>query len=355
MWRRKKKNKNFTLTAEQEKQIQILDNEEVLRRTNSISTHSNDQGFSEQSHTVQETSQIVRDAIEEYIRESRSNRRYNTTEQQSQPQRSARSTRRSIFSRNNKPNQEENNESTIIKSKPVPEGTSSQVTSQTTYSTDIPIGEYVELLTPIKQQLYIYSNDNKEELNLNGIATPSIIITDEMKEQAQLYKKVDKKLLMHIQSRQIYYWDQTETSMTKTFLPSQLISIYGRASMKELVEPLSRSRYMFLGGHLTPLSWRTETNIHPNHIVAAGILRQVLPPMLFFHEPSTNLTYYFRYAQDLSFPESRLVRFTDNTALGETVITPEIMIPSDSASFSRIMATPRINKAYKIPPKKGCL
>lgn len=351
MWRRKEKTTNFTLSAEQEKKIQILDNEEVLRRINSISTHSNDQDFSKQPHTVQETSQMIRDGIEGYIREARSDRRYNATEQ-SQPQRSARSGRRSIFSRNNKRNQDE---STNIEFKTAAGVTSSQVTSQTTYSSNIPIGEYVELITPIKQQLYIYSNENKEELNLNGIATPSIITTDEMKEQAQLYKKVDKKLLMHIQSRQIYYWDQTETSMTKTFLPSQLISIYGRASMKELVEPLSRSRYMFLGGHLTPLSWRTETNIHPNHIVAAGILRQVLPPMLFFHEPSTNLTYYFRYAQDLSFPESRLVRFTDNTAAGETVITPEIMIPSDSASFSRIMATPRINKAYKIPPKKGCL
>ena len=337
MWKRKSsKNALSTISGQEEKKLELLSQSDG-NRTNlqQLINYAHNKQDIRNISQLQEQLQQLGDS-EPPIRSSRSTRR---GENEEGIERQSRSERRT------------DNKSSIFKKKPKEE----QPTSQTTYSSTAPNGAYAEIITPVKQQLFIYSNKEREELNLSGIASPSIITTDEMKEQAQLYKKLDKKLLMHIDTNKIYYWDQKETSMTRTFLPSELIAIYGRASMKELVEPLSKTKYMFLGGHLVPISWRSETNIHPNHIVAAGILRQVLPPMLFFHEPSTNLTYYFRYAQDLSFPQSRLVRFTDNTAEGETVVTPEVMIASDSASFNRIMATPRMNNNYKLPPKKGCL
>ncbi len=98
------------------------------------------------------------------------------------------------------------------------------------------------------------------------------------------------------------------------------------------------------------------SDIHPNHMVAAGILRQIEPPMLFFYDKQNNQTYYFRYGGvGTAFDDSRLISFNDSTAQGERVFTSEILLPTDSTTFNKIMATARIKVQRSLNTKKGCL
>lgn len=221
------------------------------------------------------------------------------------------------------------------------------------------VGYYVDVLS-YPQKLYQYSTSPKEALTDAGTQSPPLNgITEELKEQARLYARLNLLLLIDLNNYQLVYWDRRNSSnltMKRTALPSDLTTAFGKLSEKYLIEPISKNIYMYSNGYILPFEWRGGSDIHPNHMVAAGILRQIEPPMLFFYDKQNNQTYYFRYGGvGTAFNDSRLISFNDSTAQGVRVFTSEILLPTDSTTFNKIMATSRIKVQRTINTKKGCL
>ena len=206
-------------------------------------------------------------------------------------------------------------------------------------------GTYVDVLT--LQLWTLATAAGKPTLSLlsgtGDLGIEDADLREDLKSQAHMYKRIGHKLLLNAEKKYAVLW--SDNGARRVALPVELLRRHGRSAARELVEPITKSTYLHTPGTLVPLSLRDPTlDVNPNHVAAAGVLRQVRPPSVLFHEPATNLLFYLRAA------DNRLVDLRDPDSEGE-LIAQGVVLPT--ASVAAAMAPARV--IVQRGGKKGCL
>ena len=192
-------------------------------------------------------------------------------------------------------------------------------------ATAIMSGEYVDVLTLEVWKLGAGCNTKAPTLSITNDRVVSLGIEDEklreeFKSQGAVYKRLGGKLLMDPRTQETVLWNGERARRVQ--LPNELYRRHGKTQVKELVEPMSRSRYLLAPGVIVPTALRDSTvSSNPNHVAAASVLRQVRPQMVLFVEPAENRLHYLRTS------DGRLVDLRDDAA-GGVVIGNEVLLLS---------------------------